>query len=224
MIFVARRDPRLKPRGTWRRSGAFRQTYRARFAASGSLSQEVGDEALAVVGKDGFGVELDAFDGEGLVAEAHDGAGVGGAGARGDARGDLELFGDGVLADDERVVAGAGHGLREVAEDAAVVVLDGRGFAVHELWSADDLGTEGRADGLMAEADAEGGDLLGGGKCGESLDERDEDAGVLRGAGAGREEDARGAEGDDFVGRELVVAFDDDLPSAPNSPMYWTRL
>ena len=43
------------------------------------LLEEVGDEAFAVVCEDGFGVELDAFDGEGFVAEAHDGAGVGAA-------------------------------------------------------------------------------------------------------------------------------------------------
>ena len=153
--------------------------------------EEILNQALAVVGEDGLGVELHAFDGEGLVAEAHDGAGVGRVGAGGDAGGDLELVGDGVFADDERVVARAGHGLREVAEDGAVVVLDGLGLAVHELRRADDLAAEGCADGLVAEADAEDGDLLVSRKRGEVLDERDEDAGVLRRAGAGREDDAR---------------------------------
>ena len=113
-----------------------------------------------MVGEDGLGVELNAFDGEGFVAETHDRAGVGGAVAGGDARGDFEGVGDGVFADDERVLARAGHGLRKVAEDGAVVVLDGGGFAVHELRGADDLCAEGRADGLVAEADAEDGDSL----------------------------------------------------------------
>src|SRR6185437_6491014 len=175
------------------------------------LREEVRDEAFAVVGEDGLRVELDAFDGQGLVAEAHDGAGVGCAAAGGHACGDLEFLWDRVFADDQRVVTRAGHGLREVAEDAAIIVLDRRGLAVHELGGTDDLGTEGRADGLMAEADAEGGDLLVGRQRGEALDERDEDAGVLRCAGAGREDDSRGAQGDNFVGGDLVVAFDDDL-------------
>src|SRR6185437_4494644 len=97
--------------------------------AKALLREEVGDEALALVGEDGLGVELNAFDRQSFVAEAHDGAGVGGAGVGGYTGGDFELVGDGVFADDERVVACAGHGLRKVAEDAAVVVLDGRGLA-----------------------------------------------------------------------------------------------
>jgi hypothetical protein len=36
--------------------------------------QEVLDERFAVVGEDGFGVELHAFDGQSAMTEAHDDA------------------------------------------------------------------------------------------------------------------------------------------------------
>ena len=77
------------------------------------------------------------------MAEAHDG------GFAGDAGGDFELVGDGVFGDDQGVVAGAGHGLRQAAEDAAIVMGDGRGFAVHELGGADAFAAKGRALHLL---------------------------------------------------------------------------
>ncbi len=52
------------------------------------LPQEVGDELLAVVGEDGLGVELHAFNGQRAVAQAHDGAMAGRL--AGDPGGDFE--------------------------------------------------------------------------------------------------------------------------------------
>jgi hypothetical protein len=150
-------------------------------------------------------VKLDAFDGEGSVAESHNGLAVGGAG------GNFELGWETFFGDYERVVAGAGHRGGDVFKDGPAVVLDLAGLAVHELGSADYVAAEGCTDGLMAEADAEDGDDGGDSGAGKVLDEPDADAGVLRSAGAGRDEDAVGMQGFDFGGGELVVAADDHL-------------
>src|SRR5271170_4116453 len=104
------------------------------------------------------------------------------------------------------MVAGAGHGTGDAGEDGLAIVLDAAGFAMHKLRGADDVASEGCADGLMAEADSEDWPLAG-----EALDERDEDAGVLRRTGAGREHEALGIEGLDLVDGELVVAADDHV-------------
>ena len=118
--------------------------------------------------------------------------------------GDFEFGGQGVFGDDQGMVAGAGHGAGDSGEDGLAVVRDAAGFAVHELRGADDVASEGCADGLVAEADSEDGPLAG-----EALNERDENAGVLRRAGAGREHEPLGREGFDLVDRELIVAADD---------------
>ncbi len=57
---------------------------------------------MAVVGRDAFGVELDAVDGFGFVGYAHDDAIVG-------LRGDLQGVGAGFAFDDEGVIAGDGE-------------------------------------------------------------------------------------------------------------------
>jgi hypothetical protein len=128
---------------------------------------------LAGFGEDGFGVELNALDGEFAVAEAHDDAVLGFGG-------DVQHARERFALDDEGVVAGGGEGVGEVAEDTLAVMIDRAGFAVEEFGGADDLRTEGRADGLMAQADAENGQLAR-----QPLDQGDGDASQLRGAGAG---------------------------------------
>ena len=80
------------------------------------------------------------------------------------------------------------------------------GLAVHQLGRADHVAAKGRADGLVAEADAENRNLAG-----HVADEVDGDAGLLRRAGAGREEDAVRVQGFDLVRGQLVVAADDDV-------------
>ena len=50
---------------------------------------------------------------------------------------------------------GAGDGVGQIGEHAAVVVVHGRDFAVHQLFGADDAAAEGFADGLVAEAHAQ---------------------------------------------------------------------
>jgi hypothetical protein len=181
---------------------------------SGGKLQKVRHQFLAFAGEDAFGVELDSFDGKGFVAESHDDAGavfIWRPGA------DFEVLGQGIFFYDEGVVAGGGHGRRESGENGFAVVLDGAGFAVHEVSGADDLASEGCADGLVTEADAEQGDAVGSAACaggnsgGEMTDEVDADAGFLGSAGSGRDDDAVGAEGLDFSEGDFIVAADFDL-------------
>ena len=165
--------------------------------------QKVLDELLSVAGEDAFGVELDTLDRQAAMAEAHDrGGAVGVAGACGD----LEFGGQRVFGHDQGVIPGAGHWTGDAGEHGLAVMLDAAGLAMHQLRGADDVASKGRSDGLMAEADAENRGLAG-----EALDERNEDAGILWCARAGRKDEAFGREGLDLVDGELVVATDDHL-------------
>jgi len=156
---------------------------------------------VATLGEYAFGVELDAFNGQGAMAQAHDDGSI--AVVRGGAGGDDEVGGQGLLGDDQRVVAGAGEGRFQALEDALAVMIDRAGLAVHQVRGADHLAAEGLADGLMAEADAEDGDFAG-----HVTDERHQNAGLARRAGTGREQDAVGAECFDLLNGQLVVAMD----------------
>jgi hypothetical protein len=53
------------------------------------------------------------------------------------------------------MVARGLKGIREPCKDGLVVVMDHRGLAVHEVQCANHISTEGLADRLVAEADAE---------------------------------------------------------------------
>ncbi len=166
-------------------------------------AEEVADHLAAAFGEDAFRMELDAFDGQGAMAQAHDdGLAVFASGTGGD----FELIRQAFFADDERVIARASEGRRQAGEDALAVVFDGTGFAVHELGGADDLATEGCSDGLMAEADAEDGNFAG-----HALDQRDENACVLRRARAGRKQDAIWIESLDLVDGKLIVAANQNV-------------
>ena len=80
--------------------------------------QKILQHLLAVLGEDGFGVELDAVDGQFAVGEAHDFA-FGGFG------GDFEAGGEGFAFDDEGVVAGGFEGAGEAGEDILAGVENG---------------------------------------------------------------------------------------------------
>ena len=104
------------------------------------------------------------------------------------------------------MVASGRHRCGQTVEDGLVIVRDGAGFAVHEVGGADDFSAESCADGLMSEADAEDGNFSG-----EVADESDADAGILRNAGAGRDDDALGLHGGDIGDGNLIVAAHFDL-------------
>ncbi|MNT61924.1 hypothetical protein D3C72_1995990 [compost metagenome] len=72
---------------------------------------------------------------------------------------------------------------------------------MHDLLRAHDVAAEGRADGLVAQADAQDGLLAG--IC---LDQGDRDAGFGGRAGAGRHADLVRVQRGDFFQRDLVVA------------------
>ncbi len=161
--------------------------------------EEVAEQGEAGGGENGFGVELDAFDGKLAVAEAHDDA-VGGFG------GDFEAARQRAAFHDERMVARSFEILREAAKNRSAVVVNFAGFAVHDFFRADDFAAERVADGLMAEANAENGNFSG-----ETLDDGHAQAGFARRAGAGRNNDALGTHARDFVESDFVVAADGEF-------------
>ena len=103
--------------------------------------------------------------------------------------------------DDQRVVARGGHGHGEALKNGSIVMHDRAGFAVHEMWSADDLPAKGFADGLMSEADAEYRNLPR-----EMADQVDADTRFMRRAGPGRNDDAFRSHLLDLGNRHLIVA------------------
>ena len=117
-------------------------------------------------------MKLHALDVELAVAQAHDLA-LGGP------RADLEARRERRALDDERVVARRLEGAGEPREEAAAVVQDGRGLAVHQAPGADDAAAEGLPDGLVPEAHAEDGQLAA-----ERCDSRERDARLVRRARA----------------------------------------
>jgi hypothetical protein len=86
-------------------------------------------------------------------------------------------------------------------------VQDLRRLAVYGL-AAHYLGPEGLSDRLVAQADAEDGDLAG-----ELLDYLDRGAGLLRRARTGRDHYPIWVELEDLFRRDLVVAPDEYLPA-----------
>ena len=92
-------------------------------------------------------MELDTFDFVAAVAEAHDDA-IAGFG------GDGQLSRKRFSLDDERMIARGRERLGQLAEDILSIVMNFTGLAVKEFWSANDFAAEGRADGLMAKANA----------------------------------------------------------------------
>src|SRR6185436_9414825 len=85
--------------------------------------------------------------------------------------------------------------------DAAAVVAEHVGLAVHQPVGANHLGAERGTDRLVAEADAEDRQLAG-----EGADRVDADARLGRRARPGRQDDRVGCERADAVDVDLVVA------------------
>jgi len=143
-------------------------------------------------------MELHAFEGQLAVAQAHDeGVGLGG---------DFEFAGQSFFLHDQGMVARGYEVLRQFAKNGLAIVMDAAGFAVHQRRGAHYLATEGVANRLMAEADAENWYLSG-----ELADDVDANAGILRFAGAGGDHDTLRFLGGDLIERNLVVAADFEL-------------
>src|SRR5215217_2193391 len=106
------------------------------------------------------------------------------------------------------MISGGLERIRKPRKNSCAVVSDHRDLAVHDSWSAHDCPPERLADGLMAEADAE--DRHG---AGQSLYQRDRDAGLARRAGSRRNDDAiqRRDQLLDIVDRDCIVATYQDI-------------
>jgi hypothetical protein len=133
-------------------------------------------------------MELDTFNREFPVPQAHDdpcSVFVRSPGA------DFQIAWQILLGDDQRVVAGRGHRRRQAAKDGLAIMLNLTGFAVHQVFRAHHLASEGSADGLVSEADSEQRHITAVLAVARKVtDQFYADAGFLRGAGSGRKHDA----------------------------------
>ena len=148
--------------------------------------EEVAQEGVTVAGEDRLRMELHALDRKHAVAEAHDEA------VRRVCR-DLQTLRQGLSLQDEAVIAGYGHGLRETLEEAATVVVDSCLMTMNGL-GAHDAPTEVLADRLVSQTDTEDGELTGrepetlhcrGGRTRLSRARAQEEAGGLQGLNRG---------------------------------------
>ncbi len=119
---------------------------------------------------------------------------------------DFKFRGQSALLDNEAVVARGGEGVGHAGVDRFAVVVDLVGFAVHEAFGANDFGAGDEADALVAEADAENGEIGA-----ELSDDVVGDTALFGRAGAGADDDVGGLERFDFVGGDFVVAEDLDF-------------
>jgi hypothetical protein len=108
--------------------------------------------------------------------------------------------------DHQRVIPRDLERRRHAFEDAAAVVLDPRRLAVHRLPGTNDVAAVGLADALMSEAHAED-------RC--TVTEAAHDVGgnarLVRGAGAGRDDDVARRHRGHVVDRQLVAAANHGL-------------
>src|SRR5215207_2840886 len=208
-------SPRMSRSVNWRRGGPARSSLRAGVGRShegdvlslrgssdmGRLElQKVGQQALALGGEDGLGVELHALHLEEAVAQAHDDA----VGRRGR---DFEAVRQTLALDDERVVARGGEAVFEPLEDRPAVVANLGRLAVDGLGAAHDAPAEDLPDGLVAEAHAEHRHVTG-----ERADHLQRHPRLVRRARPRRDDDAVGAYLLlDLTDRHLVVATHFDL-------------
>jgi hypothetical protein len=119
--------------------------------------------------------------------------------------------------DRQRVVAHHGERIGQAGEHALALVMHGRGLAVHQLLGMHDLAAEGRADALVAEADAEQRDLAG-----ELLDGATEMP-----ASAGEHGPGEITMRSGFIAAislSVIASLRNTFTSSPSSPKYCTRL
>src|SRR5690606_34010367 len=144
--------------------------------------QKIREQLVPVFSEDGLGMELHTFDRQAAVAHAHDllDAAIGIFGPCSD----FEAVGQAFLLDHQRVVASGIEGVRQAAEHTLPAMVDGGYLAVHDAPGANDPATEGGADGLVAEADAEQRNAAG-----EVFYRGDGNTRLIGRAGAGRDHD-----------------------------------
>src|SRR5215203_4543258 len=146
-------------------------------------------------------MELDALDGEVLVANTHDHAVLGLAGYDEALRHRLGL-------DDERVVPRSLEALRQPLVHPLAVMENPRRLAVYGRGCAHDLPPVGLSYRLMAQADAQHRYTL---RRRRLFDHLKRDTGFVRGAWAGRDDYPIRVEPGDLLERDFVVAPHNDL-------------
>src|SRR5215212_74247 len=203
-ISISEASPRMTSSSTAAASSVVRSRPEASASIAsvrtglGKLGQKVPEEPLAGVREHRLGVELDALGGQAAVADAHeDAAAVGGG---------LELVGQALGRDHERVVAPDRQRVGQAGVDALAVMGDLGGLAVDRVVGGDGC-AERLAHRLMPQADAEGGHA----GLGEAARDDEADAGLVRRARAGRDHDALVRPLEQPVGVGLVVADDLDV-------------
>ena len=125
-------------------------------------SQEILEQLVALEREKALGVELDAFDRKPLVSHAHDLALVG----PGD---DFQVLRQCTRLNHQAVIAGGFERVGQPAIDAAAVVMNPRGLAMHDSVGPDDVRAEAVPDALVAQADAQQG-ILGPNRATTSLE------------------------------------------------------
>src|SRR5258708_6766934 len=113
------------------------------------MLEKVTKDSTAFAGQNRFGMKLDAVNRPGAVPQPHDGA------IFTRARGHLQVAGETVVSDHQRVVPRREKGRGQTAEDATAVMLDGRRLAVHRHRRTNDRAATDGTKRLMTKADTE---------------------------------------------------------------------
>src|SRR5215510_427414 len=104
------------------------------------------------------------------------------------------------------MVAGSFERIGQLPEDRAGVMLDHRGFPVHQPFCSNDLPSEGDRERLMAETDSE--QRKAPGKVPNCFNGN---AGLIGCAGAWRNDDTARFQCLDLIESDLIVAVDADV-------------
>ena len=153
---------------------------------------------------------LNALERIAFVPDAHDFILIG----PGD---DFEICRQGTGFDDQAVIARRLEGVRQSSVNTAAVMMDPRGFAVHDSIGPHHLRTKGMTDTLMAQADAKQGN-----PGGEPRDDFVRDSSLDRRAGPRRDDQVAGRRALDVFERDLIVANDFEIDARVDfaQPLY----
>ena len=114
------------------------------------------------------------------------------------------------------MISSCRHRRGEAAKDGLAIVLNRTGFAVHQMPGANDLPAEGRTNGLVSKANSEQRHfalifitIVAPGR--KMADQFDADAGLLRSAWSGGDDNSLGVHRLDLLNANFVIAADLDL-------------
>jgi len=156
--------------------------------------EEVFQDLAAILRQDALRMKLHAANGIILVADSHDFPLTG-------LSRDLQAIRHSLAFDHQGMIPGGGERVGHVFEQALPVVLDRRRFAMHYPIIDNDLTTEGVADALVAQADAEERHFRS-----ERANDVVGKAGFARRTGTGRNENSLRLKLADLFERNLVIA------------------